>query len=133
MAKCPAPTRSWIRQQPAVVGSTVPIGTLHWYWVKFTTNAGGYNSGSASVTRGIACAPMAITPCVNANGAERPVAAAGLGVVGGSRVRAKLKFIELQQSAGPRESAVTLDVQCWCSEQYESITRHQCRVLRPAP
>jgi len=23
------------------VGITVPIGTPHWYWVKFTTNAGG--------------------------------------------------------------------------------------------
>ncbi|MBW8827878.1 MAG: hypothetical protein JF606_00255, partial [Burkholderiales bacterium] len=42
--------------------------TPYWYWVKFTTNAGSYNSGSATATRGTTCAPTAITPYINANG-----------------------------------------------------------------
>jgi xyloglucan-specific exo-beta-1,4-glucanase len=46
-------------------GST---GTRYWYWVKFTTNAGSYNSGSANATLGTACTPTAITPYINANG-----------------------------------------------------------------
>ena len=44
-------------------------GTPYWYWVKFTTNAGSYNSGSASATRGSTCTPTAITPYISANGA----------------------------------------------------------------
>ncbi|WP_457445319.1 cellulase family glycosylhydrolase [Roseateles sp. P5_E4] len=43
-------------------------GTPYWYWVKFTTSAGSYNSGSASATRGSSCAPTAITPYISANG-----------------------------------------------------------------
>lgn len=43
-------------------------GTPYWYWVKFTTAAGSYNSGSASGTRGSNCTPTAITPYVNVNG-----------------------------------------------------------------
>jgi aryl-phospho-beta-D-glucosidase BglC (GH1 family) len=43
-------------------------GTPYWYWVKFTTSAGSYNSGSASAIRGTSCAPTAITPYISANG-----------------------------------------------------------------
>ncbi|WP_156391886.1 MULTISPECIES: glycoside hydrolase family 5 protein [unclassified Roseateles] len=43
-------------------------GTPYWYWVKFTTSAGSYNSGSASATRGSSCAPTAITPYISTNG-----------------------------------------------------------------
>ncbi|KQY81367.1 hypothetical protein ASD35_05965 [Pelomonas sp. Root1444] len=43
-------------------------GTSYWYWVKFTTSAGSYNSGSASAIRGSSCAPTAVTPYISANG-----------------------------------------------------------------
>ncbi|WP_157281294.1 hypothetical protein [Pelomonas sp. Root1237] len=52
------------------------IGTRYWYWVKFTTNAGSYNSGSANATLGAACKPTAITPYINANGAWTQTASA---------------------------------------------------------
>jgi len=48
--------------------ATANTGTPYWYWVKFTTAAGSYNSGSASGTRGSNCTPTAITPYVNVNG-----------------------------------------------------------------
>jgi xyloglucan-specific exo-beta-1,4-glucanase len=48
--------------------STAATGTPYWYWVKFKTNAGSHNSGSATATRGTNCAPTAITPYINANG-----------------------------------------------------------------
>lgn len=48
--------------------TTANTGTPYWYWVKFTTAAGSYNSGSASGTRGSNCTPTAITPYVNVNG-----------------------------------------------------------------
>lgn len=48
--------------------TTANTGTPYWYWVKFTTAAGSYNSGSASGTRGSSCTPTAITPYVNVNG-----------------------------------------------------------------
>jgi endoglucanase len=44
-------------------------GTPYWYWVKFTTSAGSYNSGSASATRGgTACTPTAVSPWIATNG-----------------------------------------------------------------
>ncbi|WP_457421205.1 cellulase family glycosylhydrolase [Roseateles sp. P5_E7] len=43
-------------------------GTPYWYWVKFTTNGGSYNSGSASATRGTACTPTAVSPWISNNG-----------------------------------------------------------------
>ncbi|MGQ3052409.1 MAG: dockerin [Roseateles sp.] len=42
-------------------------GTPYWYWVRFTTDAGSYNSGAATATRGAAsCTPTPVTPWVNA-------------------------------------------------------------------
>ncbi|HEV6964496.1 glycoside hydrolase family 5 protein [Roseateles sp.] len=48
--------------------STANIGTPYWYWVKFTTAAGSYNSGASSATRGGSCTPTAVMPWVNVNG-----------------------------------------------------------------
>src|SRR5437868_4853881 len=39
--------------------ATAANGTPYWYWVKFTTNAGSYNSGAATATRGTLCTPTA--------------------------------------------------------------------------
>jgi endoglucanase len=47
---------------------TANTGTPYWYWVKFTTSAGSYNSGSASATRGTSCTPTAVSPWIAANG-----------------------------------------------------------------
>jgi xyloglucan-specific exo-beta-1,4-glucanase len=52
------------------------IGTRYWYWVKFTTSAGSYSSGSANATLGANCTPTAITPYINANGAWTQTASA---------------------------------------------------------
>jgi aryl-phospho-beta-D-glucosidase BglC (GH1 family) len=51
-------------------------GTPYWYWVKFTTNAGSYNSGSATATRGTACTPTVITPYISVNGSWMQTASA---------------------------------------------------------
>jgi aryl-phospho-beta-D-glucosidase BglC (GH1 family) len=42
-------------------------GTPYWYWVKFTTTAGSYNSGAATGTRNSSCAATPIQPWVNTN------------------------------------------------------------------
>ncbi len=53
-------------------------GTPYWYWVKFATTAGSYNSGSASATRGGSCTPTAITPWVNVSGSWTQTASASV-------------------------------------------------------
>jgi len=58
--------------------STAATGTPYWYWVKFTTNAGSYNSGSATATRGSSCAPTAVTPYINVGGSWTQTASASV-------------------------------------------------------
>jgi xyloglucan-specific exo-beta-1,4-glucanase len=53
-------------------------GTPYWYWVRFATPAGSYNSGSASATRGNACAPTSVTPYISVNGSLTQTAAANI-------------------------------------------------------
>jgi hypothetical protein len=53
-------------------------GTPYWYWVRFTTNAGSYNSGSATGTRGSNCAPSTVTPWINFNGGLKQTATANI-------------------------------------------------------
>lgn len=53
-------------------------GTPYWYWVKFTTAAGSYNSGSAIATRGSSCTPTAVTPWVNVSGSWVQTASASV-------------------------------------------------------
>ena len=60
-------------------------GTPYWYWVKFRTAAGSYNSGSATATRGSACAPTAVAPWINVNGTWTQGASATL-KAGGSAI-----------------------------------------------
>jgi xyloglucan-specific exo-beta-1,4-glucanase len=49
-------------------------GTPYWYWVKFTTPAGSYNSGAATASRGVACTPTAVTPNISVNGTWKQTA-----------------------------------------------------------
>ncbi|MDR7267811.1 hypothetical protein J2X20_000440 [Pelomonas saccharophila] len=58
------------------VDASANTGMSYWYWVKFTTKAGSYNSGSANATLGTACTPTAITPYINANGSWAQTASA---------------------------------------------------------
>jgi xyloglucan-specific exo-beta-1,4-glucanase len=51
-------------------------GTPYWYWVRFTTNAGSYNSGAATASRGVACKPTAVTPYIAVNGTLKQTATA---------------------------------------------------------
>lgn len=51
-------------------------GTPYWYWIKFTTAAGSFNSGSATATRGGNCAPTAVTPYTNVGGTWTQTASA---------------------------------------------------------
>jgi endoglucanase len=43
-------------------------GTPYWYWVKFTTSAGSYNSGPATATRNSSCTAAAVTPYISTMG-----------------------------------------------------------------
>ncbi|MEO6280486.1 MAG: hypothetical protein ABIP59_22055, partial [Roseateles sp.] len=58
--------------------ATAADGTPYWYWVKFTTNAGSYNSGVATAKRNSGCTPTAITPYINANGSWAQTASASI-------------------------------------------------------
>jgi xyloglucan-specific exo-beta-1,4-glucanase len=58
--------------------ATAAAGTQYWYWVRFATNAGSYNSGSAAATGGNACAPTALTPYINVNGSWMQTASANI-------------------------------------------------------
>ncbi|WP_457356597.1 cellulase family glycosylhydrolase [Roseateles sp. P5_D6] len=58
--------------------STAANGTPYWYWVKFTTNGGSYNSGVATATRNSSCTPTAITPYISANGSWTQTASASI-------------------------------------------------------
>ncbi|RZJ85529.1 MAG: glycoside hydrolase family 5 protein [Massilia sp.] len=51
-------------------------GTPYWYWVKFTTGAGSYNSGVATATRGSSCTATAVTPYINVNNSWAQTASA---------------------------------------------------------
>jgi aryl-phospho-beta-D-glucosidase BglC (GH1 family) len=56
--------------------ATANTGTPYWYWVRFTTAAGSYNSGVATSTRGNSCTPTPVTPWVNVNGSWTKTASA---------------------------------------------------------
>jgi len=58
--------------------ATAATGTQYWYWVRFTTPAGSYNSGSATATSGNACAPTAVTPYISVNGSLTQTASASI-------------------------------------------------------
>lgn len=60
IAQVAAATRSY-------ADASATSGTPYWYWVKFTTTAGSYNSGSATATRNSSCATTPIQPWVNTN------------------------------------------------------------------
>jgi endoglucanase len=60
IAQIAASTRSY-------ADASATSGTPYWYWVKFTTTGGSYNSGSATATRNSSCAATAIQPWVNTN------------------------------------------------------------------
>ncbi|KQV59567.1 glycosyl hydrolase family 5 [Pelomonas sp. Root1217] len=48
--------------------TTAANGTRYWYWVRFSTTAGSYNSGAADATRSASCPATAITPYTKLNG-----------------------------------------------------------------
>ncbi|KQV59568.1 glycosyl hydrolase family 5 [Pelomonas sp. Root1217] len=56
--------------------ATAADGTRYWYWVRFTTNAGSYNSGSANALRNASCPPTTITPYMKVNGSWSQTASA---------------------------------------------------------
>jgi hypothetical protein len=58
--------------------ATAANGTQYWYWVRFATRAGSYNSGSAAATGGNACAPTAVTPYISLNGSLAQTASASI-------------------------------------------------------
>lgn len=69
---------SLARTATGYADTSASTGTPYWYWVKFTTAAGSYNSGSASATRGGSCAPTAITPYINVGGTWTQTASASV-------------------------------------------------------
>lgn len=81
--------RSRIAVLPATATSfadaTAATGRPYWYWVRFVTPAGGYNSGAATAMRGTACAPTAVTPLAQVGGTwtqtDAPVIPAGASAV----------------------------------------------------
>jgi aryl-phospho-beta-D-glucosidase BglC (GH1 family) len=56
--------------------ATAADGTPYWYWVKFTTSAGSYNSGAATAKRSSNCPATAVTPYISANGSWTQTASA---------------------------------------------------------
>jgi endoglucanase len=52
----------------AYTDGTAATGTPYWYWVKFTTSGGSFNSGAATATRTGSCTATAVTPYINVNG-----------------------------------------------------------------
>jgi xyloglucan-specific exo-beta-1,4-glucanase len=58
--------------------ATAASGTQYWYWVKFATSAGSYNSGSAAATGGNACTPTVVTPYIGVDGTWTQTASANI-------------------------------------------------------
>ncbi|WP_304622780.1 glycoside hydrolase family 5 protein [Roseateles caseinilyticus] len=58
--------------------ATAATGTPYWYWVKFSTAAGSYNSSAATASRGSSCAPTAVTPYINVSGTWTQTASASV-------------------------------------------------------
>lgn len=50
-------------------------GTKYWYWVRFATNAGSYNSGAAPGEIGVSCKAAQLTPNVSVDGTSTQTAA----------------------------------------------------------
>ncbi len=60
----------------AYTDASAADATPYWYWVRFTTSAGSYNSGAASAKRNASCTQASISPYVSVNGAWTPTASA---------------------------------------------------------
>jgi len=60
----------------AYTDASAATSTAYWYWVRFTTNAGSYNSGAATATRNASCAQTTVRPNVSVNGTWTPTASA---------------------------------------------------------
>lgn len=50
-------------------------GTKYWYWVRFNTNAGSYNSGAAPGEIGVSCKAAQLTPFASVDGVSSQTAA----------------------------------------------------------
>jgi aryl-phospho-beta-D-glucosidase BglC (GH1 family) len=48
--------------------ATAADGRRYWYWVRFTTTGGSYNSGAADAVRNASCPSTVITPYMKING-----------------------------------------------------------------
>jgi endoglucanase len=99
-------------------------GTPYWYWIKFTTAAGSYNSGSATATRGSSCAPTAVTPWTNVGGSWTQTASATVNsgssailgpqpISGGS-----WSWSGCGTSGGSREQTITPTASCQATAVY---------------
>ncbi|WP_457447930.1 cellulase family glycosylhydrolase [Roseateles sp. P5_E4] len=99
-------------------------GTPYWYWVKFTTGAGSYNSGSASATRGSSCAPTAVTPWVNVNGtwtqtASATVSAGSSAILGPQPISGGMwTWSGCGTAGGSREQTITPTASCTATATY---------------
>jgi aryl-phospho-beta-D-glucosidase BglC (GH1 family) len=58
IAQLPVSERSY-------VDTTAAVGTRYWYWVKFTTTAGSYNSGAADAQAGATAPPPTVSGVVS--------------------------------------------------------------------
>ncbi|HLO77088.1 MAG TPA: glycoside hydrolase family 5 protein [Magnetospirillum sp.] len=99
-------------------------GTPYWYWVKFTTNAGSYNSGSATATRGSTCTPTAITPYINVGGSWTQTASASVpagqsAILGPQPVAGGMwSWNGCGTSGGSREQTITPTAACTATATY---------------
>ena len=65
--------------------ASVTAGKPYWYWIRFNTLAGAYNSGSSSASSDTGCTPSAVAPFIAVNGVK--TATASLSVAQGTTVQ----------------------------------------------
>jgi endoglucanase len=104
--------------------ASASTGTPYWYWVKFTTAAGSYNSGSATATRGSTCSPTAVTPYVNVNGtwtqtANATVSAGDAAILGPQPISGGMwSWNGCGTAGGSREQTIRPTAACTATSTY---------------
>jgi xyloglucan-specific exo-beta-1,4-glucanase len=107
------------------VDATVATGLPHWYWVRFTTRGGSYNSGAATASRGTACPATTLTPWIAADGKWTQTASiavdSGKTVVLGPQAAASggsWAWSGCGTSGAGRERSVTVTASCKATVTY---------------
>lgn len=129
------------RHRIAFAGSTATsytdgsaaIGTPYWYWIKFVTPTGSYNSGAASATRPSSCQPSTVWPWIGINSTWTPTAsasvAAGTRLVLGPQPGGSWSWSGCGTSGSAREQTLTASASCTATAVYTNACGAQTTQL----